>query len=186
MLRFRHAGSSPYWNLLTGFPTLQTRISPGVNTFHPASRQENPHLSDAILTKSISIPSIRTNVRLVEQFILELNDELLLEESVLDRIMISITEVVNNGIIHGNKAEPEKQVHLSCSCYDDRIDFLVRDEGSGFLPEDVPDPLDENNLLKEGGRGVLIIRAMMDAVEFRRGENGMEVFLSIRRATGES
>lgn len=145
--------------------------------------QETCHLSDAILTKSISIPSIRSNVRLVEQFILELNDALLLEESVLDRIMISITEVVNNGIIHGNKAEPGKRVHLSCTCYEDRIDFLVRDEGAGFLPEDVPNPLDEDNLLKEGGRGVLIIRAMMDAVEFRQGESGMEVFLSIRRAT---
>lgn len=150
--------------------------------FHPASQQETRHLSDAILTKDISIPSIRSNIRLVERFILELNDEVALEESVLDRIMISITEVVNNGIIHGNKAEPSKHVHLSCSCYDDRIDFVVRDEGSGFLPDDLPDPLDEDNLLKEGGRGVLIIRAMMDTVEFRQGAQGMEVFLSIRRA----
>lgn len=134
------------------------------------------------MTKAISIPSIRSNVRLVEQFILELNDELLLEESVLDRIMISITEVVNNGIIHGNKSDADKMVHLGCTCYHDRIDFLVRDEGVGFLPEDVPNPLDEDNLLKEGGRGVLIIRAMMDVVEFRKGERGMEVFLSIRRS----
>lgn len=154
--------------------------------FHPALQQETRHLSDAILTKQISIPSIRSNVRLVERFILELNDELGLEESVLDRIMISITEVVNNGIIHGNKADAAKLVHLSCSCYDDRLDFLVSDEGAGFLPENIPDPLDENNLLKEGGRGVLIIRAMMDRVEFRQGDEGMEVFLSIRRSTDGS
>jgi serine/threonine-protein kinase RsbW len=150
--------------------------------FLPASQQETRHLSDAILTKAISIPSIRSNIHLVEEFILDINDELLLEESVLDRIMISITEVVNNGIIHGNKSDAKKFVHLSCSCYDDRLDFLVRDEGIGFLPEDLPDPLAEDNLLKEGGRGVLIIRAMMDVIEFRKGERGMEVFLSIRRA----
>ncbi len=118
----------------------------------------------------------------MEAFVLELNDALALEESVLDRIMISITEVVNNGIIHGNKSDPNKLVHLSCACYEDRIDFSVRDEGGGFRPENVPDPLDEHNLLKEGGRGVLIIRAMMDVVEFRQVEHGMEVFLSIRRA----
>lgn len=112
---------------------------------------------------------------------LELNDALNLEESILDRIMISITEVVNNGIIHGNKADPNKLVHLSCTCYDDRIDFTVRDEGVGFFPDNLPDPLAESNLLKEGGRGVLIIRSMMDVVEFRQGETGMEVFLSIRR-----
>lgn len=134
------------------------------------------------MKKAISIPSIRSNVRLVEQFILELNDELLLEESVLDRIMISITEVVNNGIIHGNKSDAGKMVHLSCTCYHDRLDFLVSDEGAGFLPEELPNPLDEDNLLKEGGRGVLIIRAMMDVVEFRKGERGMEVFLRILRA----
>jgi serine/threonine-protein kinase RsbW len=132
------------------------------------------------LTKTISIPSLRSNIRLVEQFILELNDELQLEESVLDRLMISITEVVNNGIIHGNGANADKHVHLRCECFADRLDFFVRDEGPGFLPENIPDPLDETNLLKEGGRGVLIIRAMMDTVEFRRLESGMEVFLSIR------
>jgi serine/threonine-protein kinase RsbW len=134
------------------------------------------------MTKSISIPSVRTNICLVEAFILEIHDAVALEESVLDRIMISITEVVNNGIIHGNKADPEKHVHVSCSCYEDRVDFVIRDEGSGFRPEDIPDPLAEPNLLKEGGRGVLIIRSMMDRVDFHQTEDGMEVHLSIRRA----
>lgn len=138
------------------------------------------------MKKEIRIPSVRSNIRLVEAFLLELNDALSLDESVLDRIMISITEVVNNGIIHGNKADESKHVHLSCVCYDDRLDFTVRDEGRGFHPDDLPDPLDENNLLKEGGRGVLIIRSMMDAVEFRGDEHGMEVFLSIRRAPSDS
>ena len=95
--------------------------------------------------------------------------------------MISITEVVNNGIIHGNQSDPSKQVHLSCTCYDDRIDFVIRDEGQGFNPDDIPDPLDENNLLKEGGRGVLIVRSMMDDVRFHPTRDGMEVHLTISR-----
>ncbi|MFA6234380.1 MAG: ATP-binding protein [Bacteroidota bacterium] len=123
---------------------------------------------------------------MVEAFVLELNDAMSLDESVLDRIMISITEVVNNAIIHGNKADAGKQVHLRCTCFDDRIDFTVRDEGEGFHPDSLPDPLHENNLLKEGGRGVLIIRSMMDTVEFRSGESGMEVFLSIRLDSASS
>jgi serine/threonine-protein kinase RsbW len=151
-----------------------------------ASKQETRRLSDAILNKEISIPSIRSNIRLVEAFVLELNDALSLEESVLDRIMISITEVVNNGIIHGNNADERKHVHLSCACFDDRIDFIVRDEGEGFHPDNLPDPLDERNLLKEGGRGVLIIRSMMDTVEFRNSAHGMEVFMSIRRGPASS
>ncbi|MCB2203590.1 ATP-binding protein [bacterium] len=134
------------------------------------------------MTKSISIPSVRSNINLVEAFILEIHDAMTLEESVLDRIMISITEVVNNGIIHGNKSDPEKKVHISCSCYEDRVDFVIRDEGTGFHPEDIPDPLAETNLLKEGGRGVLIVRSMMDSVEFHQTDGGMEVHLSVRRS----
>lgn len=143
--------------------------------------EENPTLSEPVLKKSISFSSVRSNIKLVESFILEINDALDLESSILDRIMISITEVVNNGIIHGNQYDPAKQVHLSCTCYDDRIDFVVRDEGKGFSPDDIPDPLDERNLLKEGGRGVLIVRSMMDDVRFLPGPDGMEVHLSINR-----
>lgn len=133
------------------------------------------------MKKSVSFSSVRSNIRLVESFILDINDALDLESSILDRIMISITEVVNNGIIHGNQSDPTKQVHLSCACYDDHIDFVIRDEGQGFSPDDIPDPLDEKNLLKEGGRGVLIIRSMMDDVRFHPTQDGMEVHLSISR-----
>ncbi len=138
-------------------------------------------LSEPLLNKSVSIPSNRSNIKLVEAFILDINDALQLDESVLDRIMISITEVVNNGIIHGNQSNPEKHVYIGCSCFDDRIDFVIRDEGHGFLPEDIPDPLHDSNILKEGGRGVLIVRSMMDSVRFQQTDNGMEVHLSIRR-----
>jgi serine/threonine-protein kinase RsbW len=151
-----------------------------LRTIHPLS-QEVSTLSEPILTKSISFPSIRSNIKLVEAFLLEVHDMIHLEESVLDRIMISITEVVNNGIIHGNLSDPSKQVHLSCTCYDDRIDFIIRDEGHGFRPDDIPDPLADQNLLKEGGRGVLIIRSMMDSVHFHQTAEGMEVHLSISR-----
>lgn len=131
------------------------------------------------LSRAIKIPSIRGNIREIEDFLLSIHDEIHFEESVLDRIMISVTEAVNNGIIHGNKANPEKSVELFCTCSDSRVEFVVRDEGEGFAPEDVPDPLAENNLLKEGGRGLLIIRAMMDSVEFRPNRTGMDLVLTI-------
>ncbi|MBL0175044.1 MAG: ATP-binding protein [Ignavibacteria bacterium] len=131
------------------------------------------------LTRSIRIPSIRSNIRDIEDFLLAIHDEVHFEESVLDRIMISVTEAVNNGIIHGNGANPEKFVELRCHCNDSHAEFIVRDEGEGFAPEEVPDPLDEQNLLKEGGRGLLIIRAMMDTVEFRPSETGMDMVLTI-------
>lgn len=133
------------------------------------------------MKKSVSIPSERSNIKLVEAFILDIHDAMQLDESVLDRIMISITEVVNNGIIHGNQSDPGKYVHIGCDCFDDRIDFVIRDEGRGFHPDEIPDPLHDSNILKEGGRGVLIVRSMMDSVRFQQTEEGMEVHLSIRR-----
>ena len=108
------------------------------------------------------IPSIGENIRLVEDFILGIHDEVHFSESVLDRIMISVTEATNNAILHGNKSIAEKEVHVTCTCFDDHTVFTVEDEGGGFSPENVPDPLEEANLLKEGGRGILIIRSMID------------------------
>ena len=131
------------------------------------------------LTRTIRIPSIRSNIQLIEDFLLKIHDEVRFDATVLDRIMISVTEAVNNGIIHGNKANPDKFVELTCTCFENHVEFLVRDEGVGFTKEEIPDPLAEQNLLKEGGRGVLIIEAMMDKVEYRKQENGMALVLSI-------
>lgn len=135
------------------------------------------------LTKSIRISSIRSNIRLIEDFLLQIHEDVRFESSILDRIMISVTEAVNNGIIHGNKADPSKYVDLSCQCFDDHVEFIVRDEGPGFAPEEIPDPRAEQNLLKEGGRGILIIEAMMDKVEYRRNDAGMALVLSVNLQT---
>ena len=142
----------------------------------PPVSLRNPEVN---LTRTIKIQSIRGNIREIEDFLLSIHEQVHFEESVLDRIMISVTEAVNNGIIHGNKANPEKTVELMCTCNGTHVEFIIRDEGEGFSPEDVPDPLAEKNLLKEGGRGLLIIRAMMDSVEFRPNDKGMDLVLTI-------
>jgi serine/threonine-protein kinase RsbW len=133
-----------------------------------------------VLNRSIQFPSLRANIRNVETFLIGLCDELHINADLMDRIMISVTEAVNNAIIHGNKSDPTKMVELSCACDGQWLRFCVRDEGPGFVPDTIPDPRFSDNLLKEGGRGVLIIRAFMDSVEFRRLETGMEVCLGLR------
>ena len=117
---------------------------------------------------------------MVEAFLLEIYEQAGFAEEVLDRVMVSITEVVNNAIIHGNNSDPGKYVTLTCTCSSDKLEFSVRDEGGGFAPDDVPDPLSDQNLLKEGGRGLLIIKSMMDDVRFVKSAEGMEIQLSIR------
>jgi serine/threonine-protein kinase RsbW len=136
---------------------------------------------EAQLDTAITIPSVRTNIQLVERFLLDIDRLVGLGDDVLDRVMISVTEVVNNAIIHGNRSDPGRMVHLLCICFQDRVEFTVQDEGGGFDPDALPDPREERNLLREGGRGILIIRAMMDEVSFQRNEQGMRVFLMARR-----
>ena len=116
---------------------------------------------------------------MAESFVFELDNQYHFSEPVLDRMLVSVTEAVNNGIVHGNKSNPEKSVDLSCTCFQDRIVFVIRDEGVGFVKEELPNPLDEENLLKESGRGILIIEHLMDSVEYHRQESGMELTMTI-------
>ena len=116
---------------------------------------------------------------MAESFVFELDNRFHFSEPVLDRILVSVTEAVNNGIVHGNKNNPEKSVELSCNCFEDRIVFIIRDEGSGFVKEELPNPLAEENLMKESGRGILIIEHLMDSVEYHRTESGMELAMTI-------
>src|SRR5690606_14090573 len=120
-------------------------------------------------------------IHMVEGFIEDIQKHITIREEVLDNVMISVTEAVNNGIIHGNAADPRKHVHLTCNCYNDVLEFIIEDEGAGFNPENIPNPIHEDNLLKEGGRGVLIINAMMDDVRYERRTKGMRLTMRIRR-----
>ncbi|BCS33263.1 hypothetical protein TBR22_A24900 [Luteitalea sp. TBR-22] len=94
---------------------------------------------------------------------------------------VSVRESVVNAIRHGNKFDPAKHVgvHFAFLPADDGPDFLeivVTDEGEGFEPEEVADPLAPENLLKSSGRGIFFMRNFMDDVQLRRRpEGGMEV-----------
>ncbi len=133
-----------------------------------------------MLQRRIQFSSVPENIRLVEDFILEIHSHVRFDESILDRVMISVTEAANNAIEHGNGGNPMKTVTIESLCYDHELVFTVEDEGGGFVPEELPDPLADDNLLKEGGRGILIIRSMMDSVTFERTNSGMKLHLSVR------
>lgn len=87
------------------------------------------------------------------------------------RIMLVLSEAINNAIVHGNQQNPDKQV-MVFSTWDESNGVLqvsVEDEGAGFDPDDIPDPLKEENLLNEGGRGVYLIKQYTDDVQFSKG-----------------
>jgi len=81
------------------------------------------------------------------------------------RIEMAVHEAVINAIYHGNKEDPRKKVHIRLLVFKDGLEIHIRDEGKGFDPSTLPNPLARENLLNISGRGVFLVREFMD--EFR-------------------
>jgi serine/threonine-protein kinase RsbW len=102
------------------------------------------------------------------------------DEDSMHWIGVAIRESVINAIKHGNRNDLEKMVHVEFTTSTDPesggLTVSVRDEGDGFEPQEVADPLAPENMLKSSGRGIFLIRNFMDELELRRPpEGGMEV-----------
>ena len=118
-----------------------------------------------ITENSISIPSSQEYLVDVDSFIEMKLSAFGAEQSTIADIAISVTEIVINGIVHGNKSVLEKQVTVEIGKQDSSVEIVITDQGTGFDPGSIESPIDEENLMKEVGRGVFITRSLMDSVE---------------------
>jgi len=112
-----------------------------------------------------------------------------LDEDAVHWIGVAVRESVINAIKHGNREHPEKlvTVEFTFAPLSDPSELVVRviDQGEGFEPEEIADPLAPENLLKASGRGIFFMRSFMDDVTLRRGtEGGMEVRMVKKLASG--
>ncbi len=106
------------------------------------------------------------------------------DEDTAHWIGMSVRESVTNAIQHGNKLDESKKVDIRFGVAPDCLDISVIDEGSGFQVDELPNPLDPENLLKPSGRGIFYIRSFMDVAEFRQlSQGGMEVHMVKRVAS---
>ena len=100
-----------------------------------------------------------------------------IDEDTRGGISMAVREAMINAILHGNAYDPNKRVILTFEQNGRELIVIISDEGKGFIPEEVPDPLAPENLLKESGRGIFLMRAFMDEVRFRKLEPGTEITL---------
>jgi serine/threonine-protein kinase RsbW len=128
---------------------------------------------------TLVLVSTPTEIIKVEEFLEGINDRLRLGENRYNKLLVATTEAVNNGIIHGNKRDPKKKVTLTFEVNNAALTVHVRDEGAGVDPTALPNPLAEENLLRENGRGVFLMRTLMDSVEFERLPGGSEVVMKM-------
>src|SRR5690606_15716431 len=126
-------------------------------------------------TISIQLASIAENIRMMASFIDNAKQRFNLEDDIYGNIMNAVTEAVNNAIKHGNNSNKLKNVHLSLSLEQSMIKFIVKDEGSGFDYENLPDPTAPENLEKPGGRGIFLMKHLSDEVKFADGGKVVEM-----------
>ncbi|MCP3980996.1 MAG: ATP-binding protein [bacterium] len=94
---------------------------------------------------------------------------------------LAVREAAINAIVHGNGEDPELDVDIEITVNGDGLSATIGDRGSGFEPKSVPDPRDSSHLLDTSGRGLLLIRAFVDEVDYRRRrDRGMEITLRKR------
>jgi serine/threonine-protein kinase RsbW len=137
---------------LAGADTAMTESSPGPIVLWLASRYENLELAQAVLDHICQRRGIGGDTE--------------------HWIGVALREAVANAIKHGNRQDPKKRVYLAFAGADETLTITVGDEGEGFEPADVADPLAPENQLKTSGRGIFYIKTFMDDVSFSRGESG--------------
>jgi serine/threonine-protein kinase RsbW len=135
-------------------------------------------LADASRTIEQVLDSTLESVDQAEHLTLELARESGFGEEDLDRIGMSVRECMVNAVVHGNRYNANKKVRLSLSRTPRRLTIRIADQGEGFDPVDVPDPVAGDNLLRQSGRGVFLMKTFMDEFAVRRLESGTEVTLA--------
>lgn len=139
--------------------------------------KERPHK-----TYAIAVPSDPAHIAEVERLAERVAHELGFAEDDADSLSIAVTEAVNNAMHHGNKLDKKKKVQVRFELFGERVVVHVSDEGQGFDPAKLQDPLQPENVLKDSGRGIFILRALMDEVQFCFSPTGTEVVLVKRKA----
>jgi len=134
--------------------------------------------TDKGYTISITVPSSVHMLGVIDKLVEGLGDHLDLGPEDRNALAISVIEAGTNAIQHGNNYDESKPVDLRFDIKPERIAVTVRDTGQGFDLEKVEKDLEAADLLRYRGRGILIMRELMDEVAFRFGKRGTTVKLA--------
>jgi serine/threonine-protein kinase RsbW len=104
-----------------------------------------------------------------------------LGEEIAFGVDMAVREAVTNAVLHGNRQDATKMVEVTFQTSQGALEITVRDHGAGFDPGSVPDPTEEQNLLKTSGRGILFMNTFMDEIQWLRHDEGGTVVRMIKR-----
>ena len=115
------------------------------------------------------ISSSLSNIGKVRMFLEEIFTESNLNLSYFNPVFLGLSEALTNSIVHGNKLNSSKKVSIEVNCLNEELFIEITDEGDGFLIECLKDPTCLENLKKENGRGIFLIRHYADEVDYFDG-----------------
>jgi serine/threonine-protein kinase RsbW len=131
--------------------------------------------------QSITLDSELVSIDTIEQTALDFAQRAGFDEDTASNIAMVAREAAANAVIHGNQYAAGKHVTATFEASSDSVLIRVADQGTGFDASNIPDPLAPENLLRSSGRGVFLMRAFMDEVNFRQLSPGTEITLIKRR-----
>ena len=134
------------------------------------------------MKKSLCIKSNYIHLKEVEFFIDEILSPCKLNSRQVAYITLGVCESVNNAICHGNHFDEHKSVTLFSEISGECILFEIHDEGEGFDYTNIPDPTHKENIRNEGGRGLFIIRNLVDELSFKKNGSVIQLKFNIDRA----
>jgi serine/threonine-protein kinase RsbW len=128
--------------------------------------------------EKLSVPSELSSLSIVESLIDRVCGSLGVHEDAYGNILIAVTEAVNNAVIHGNQFKSDIDVDVEVLDVDDRLCFSIKDKGQGFDFNNLPDPTAPENIEKENGRGIFLIKNLADELVFDEGGRVVNIFFN--------
>lgn len=118
------------------------------------------------------------SVDTAENLVMDAATKLGVEEEQRAQLGMAVRECMVNAVVHGNRYSKKKHVHLSIEAKQEQLQITIGDEGDGFDVSSLPDPTSPENLLRQSGRGLLLMRAFVDTFDLHpRSGGGTEVVL---------
>ena len=124
-------------------------------------------------TIQLEIPSEIKLIYVLDAVVSEILQEMEFDEETAEQANLAVIEAGTNAILHGNGNDASKRVYIQFLVGENKLTVMIRDEGQGFNPNAVPDPLDPENILNASGRGIFLMHVLMDEVSYN--EQGTEV-----------
>ena len=127
----------------------------------------------------LEIESDPNNLITVEEFVNFFAKDIGLKNEQIAALLLAVTEATTNAIIHANKCNVNKTVTVDVTVNSSTLIVKIIDEGTGFDPAKIPDPTHPENLLKDSGRGVYLMKIYMDDLKYNVTPTGTETILTL-------